>query len=363
MSDLDIEVSEELEREKIEDPSEREDEEAPTNVRYAITSYGADYPVDSLVKRVNSEAIVIPKFQRGFVWTYGQASRFIESLLLGLPVPGIFLSRDSHSQKLLVIDGQQRLESVRSFYEGIIRGREFKLRGVRQDLEGLTYKTLEEGDRERLDDQIIHATIIQQDQPEDDYSSIFMVFERLNTGGTPLSSQEIRTSVFHGGFCDLIKSLNGFQAWRNLYGPLSSRLKDEELILRFYALYFDLGKYHRPMKVFLSEFMESNQDLETISGEDLKSLFMSTVDFVNQNLGPEGLRPEGSLNVAVAEAILVATASRLSMGIIENTGQYVEAAKALLENSEFLDKCKKSTTDEENVKGRIRIARQAFEDL
>src|SRR5689334_16025480 len=97
----------------IQDDAELEDESsAPRPLQYSITSYGADYPVDSLVKRIQVGDIFVPEFQRHFVWKHPQASRFIESLLLGLPVPGIFLSRDEETNKLLVIDGQQRLETL-----------------------------------------------------------------------------------------------------------------------------------------------------------------------------------------------------------------------------------------------------------
>ena len=75
------------------DPSEAEDEEQSTRVRYAITSYGADYPVDGLVKRLDRGDIYVPEFQRKFVWTHAQASRFIESLLLGCRCPASFFSR------------------------------------------------------------------------------------------------------------------------------------------------------------------------------------------------------------------------------------------------------------------------------
>ena len=85
------------------------------------SSYGADYPVDGLVKRINAEDIYIPEFQRGYVWSLNQASRFIESLLLGLPVPGIFVAKDEETKKLLVIDGQQRLKSLQFFYNGMFR--------------------------------------------------------------------------------------------------------------------------------------------------------------------------------------------------------------------------------------------------
>ena len=94
---------------------------------YSITSYGADYTVDSLVSRLQRDDIFIPIFQRGFVWDTKTASRFVESLLLGLPVPGIFLSREEDTNRLIVVDGQQRLRSLRSFYEGNLLSRERNL--------------------------------------------------------------------------------------------------------------------------------------------------------------------------------------------------------------------------------------------
>src|SRR4051812_37743221 len=93
-------------------------EEELTPFKYSITSYGADYPVDGLVKRLESGSILIPTFQRGYVWKISEASRLIESLLLGLPVPGIFLAKEADSNRLLVIDGQQRLRSLQYFYGG-----------------------------------------------------------------------------------------------------------------------------------------------------------------------------------------------------------------------------------------------------
>jgi len=83
--------------------------------KYSITSYGADYPVDSLVSRLERDVIFIPSFQRSYVWSLNQASRFIESLLLGLPVPGVFFSKETETGKLLIIDGQQRLRTLQYF--------------------------------------------------------------------------------------------------------------------------------------------------------------------------------------------------------------------------------------------------------
>src|SRR6476661_7447962 len=86
--------------------------------RYDITSYGSDPDVEGLVRRLKREEVFIPDFQRDYVWKLPEASRFIESLLLGLPVPGIFLAREPETNKLLVIDGQQRLKSLEFFYSG-----------------------------------------------------------------------------------------------------------------------------------------------------------------------------------------------------------------------------------------------------
>ena len=137
---------------------------------FSITSYGADYPVDGLVKRVSQGDVVVPLFslqpevgqstvgfQREFVWKKPQADRFIESLLLGLPVPGIFLVKEPNG-KHLVLDGQQRLKTLEGFYNGLFQGKEFLLENVQEQWKEKTYKTLHADDRRRLDDSIIHAT-------------------------------------------------------------------------------------------------------------------------------------------------------------------------------------------------------------
>ena len=182
-----------------EPPDEVEDideigEVLPT--KYTITSYGADYPVDGLVKRMEQGDIIVPSFnkeveegqkiigfQRDFVWRKPQADKFIESLLLGLPVPGIFLVKEPNG-KLLVLDGRQRLRTLAGFYKELFQKREFSLENVQKHWVDKTYKTLEVEDRRRIDDSIIHATIIKQDEPSNDQSSIYLIFGCLNSGGT-----------------------------------------------------------------------------------------------------------------------------------------------------------------------------------
>ena len=346
--------------ERIDDPLDGDDDIGGT-IRYAISSYGSDMPVDGVVDRLNRKDIFIPQFQRKFVWNQAQASRFIESLLLGLPVPGIFLFKEPASRRLMVVDGQQRLLTLQCFHEGLIRNKKFDLVGVCEEFLGKTYKALSEADRRELDDSILHATIFHQDQPSDDRSSIYSVFERLNTGGTPLQPQEIRACVYRGAFNDLLSDLAGNAHWKGLYGPSSSRKKDEEIILRFLALYSSLETYERPMKQFLNDFMDRHRDITDALCEEYRAKFESTVEIVAEVLEPKALRPERNLNVSVADAVLVGMAHRLDLGPINDHMALRDAHERLLNRLRDGRLFSSGTTDKERVMMRINLARSEYE--
>ena len=338
-----------------------DDEEIAQIFRYRITSYGADMLVDGIVRRLKQDAIFIPGFQRKFVWTNTQASRFIESLLLGLPVPGIFLFREPTTRRLMVVDGQQRLLSLRHFYEGIIRGREFRLVGLLSEFLGKIYRALSAESKRDLDDSIVHATIFQQDHPTSDRSSIYSVFERLNTGGSPLQPQEIRACVYRGKLNDLLSSLAKDTHWRAVYRSENPRRKDEEIILRFLALYHDMSRYQRPMKKYLNDFMQEHQNPSDSLCEKLRRTFETTIKAVDKILRPEALRPERALNVSVADAVLVGLAHRLDKGPIREP----QALKAA--NDRLIDCLRKEelytigTINKDRVERRISLAVREYD--
>lgn len=338
------------------------DQEEIIPFQYSITSYGADYPVDSLISRLNDESIYVPLFQRRFVWTLRQASRFVESLLLGLPVPGIFLSKEEETQKLLVIDGQQRLKTLQFFYNGIFAdtGREFSLREVQQQFQGTTYRSLSDEDRRRLNDSIIHATIVRQDEPSEDKSSIYHIFERLNTGGTRLNPQEIRACIYHGEFSGLLDELNGNVAWRSVYGPPSPRMRDQELILRFLALRFASERYERPMKKFLNVYMGSNRRLARQSREDITNAFSQSIEFIAAALGTRTFRPRRFLNAAVFDAVMVGVSMRLQRGPIVDRDGFVASYEGLMQSEGFVTATETGTAREARVHGRLEMATEAF---
>ena len=255
-----IPTSEEYDEVEVVVSADESDERVEV-AEYWITSFGIDYDVEGIVRRLEKGDITFPDYQRAYVWPIKRASRFIESLLLSLPVPGIFLFREPESRIQTVIDGQQRLESLRRYFNGKFENREFGLTGVRKSLEGLRYVDLTDEQSRKLNDSIIHATVIRQNRPDDDGSSQFEIFERLNTNATPLSAQEIRAAIYEGPFNDLLQDLNENSDWRILFGKKHRHRRDEELILRFLSLYVASDEYTKPMKGFLNSFMSDYRHL------------------------------------------------------------------------------------------------------
>ncbi len=328
--------------------------------QYTITGYGADFDVEGIVKRLKRDDIEIPGFQRDFVWSKSKASRFIESLLMGLPVPGIFLYREKGSQKLLVIDGQQRLRSLRYYFEGKFKDSEltFSLQSLGSRFNGLAYEDLLEADKRRLNDSIIHASIIQQEAPDDNGSSQYSIFERINTTSTPLSPQEIRSAIYGGPFNDMIQDLNESEAWRTLFGNKSTRKRDEELILRFLALYFRFDNYQPPMKSFLNQFMSDNKEMEVYDESEMRKVFQDTTEVILKKLGQDAFKPRGPLNAAVQDSLMFGIARRLDHGPI--LADIVEEYDDLKQNKEFGDLIYSQTSHLENVRRRVQLATEAF---
>ncbi len=335
----------------IEDIDEQLEDE---NIVYQINTFGADYTVDGLIKRFERGDIFRPEFQRNFIWTLTQASKFIESILLGLPIPNIFLYRDDRTQKHLIVDGLQRLSTLHAFYKGRFphNDRVFRLRDVKSRFEGRTLEDLEEEDYRRFEDSVIHAMIIQQMAPEENNSSVFHIFDRLNSNGTPLQPQEIRAAIYNGPFQSMLGQLNKESHWRKIFGPVHRRAKDQELVLRFLALANDRRNYEKPMKLFLNNFMNNNRYISNEFSETLSHQFTDTITRVHDALGDRAFRPQRAMNVAVYDAITLAILSCPKAG----TESIQFAYKNLVEDEKFMRMCSDATSDEVNVHGRIELA-------
>lgn len=333
--------------------SEMSDEEIEVII-YKIANYPADYTLQGLYDKEKEKEILIPRFQRKFVWTLSQASRLIESFLLGLPVPSIFLYKEKKSQKLLVIDGQQRLKTIFGYFGNTFPDtkKPFYLKGVNKKWEGKSFLDLDDPDKRRLKDTVLRAVIVEQLDPKDN-TSIFHIFQRLNTGGTTLNPQEIRNCIYKGKFNNLLNELNSNKEWRKIIGnPIPDRrMRDVELILRFVALYCEHKKYKAPMKDFLSDFMAKYENDENKINK-LREIFTKTVSLIASKLSPHPFVIKAGLHAAVFDSIMVAFALNLN-----NIPQDVkERHQKLLKDKEYEECVYKFTTVEEFVKQRIDMA-------
>ena len=247
------------------------------------------------------------------------------------------MAREADSNKLLVIDGQQRLKTLQFFFGGYFRPqpdektrRVFKLTKVQPQFEGCTYETLEAHDRIKLNDSIIHATIVKQESPSGDDTSVYHIFERLNYAGRKLTPQEIRVAIYHGELVDTIKLLNDDATWRTVFGRKSSRLKDQELILRYFALLLDFANYHRPMNEFLNKFTLKNKHAVADTLNHASGLFVSTITLLHEAVGKVLFRPERTLNAAVFDSTMVGLSRRLESGAMPSAEDVRKAYEATL---------------------------------
>ena len=343
------------------------EETAPLRDVEPITYFGTDFDVHGLVRRLKSDDIHIPSFdpatdqdghlsgfQRRFVWKHSQMERFVESLLLGFPVPGIFLVQQ-RDKSLLVLDGQQRLRTLQKFYDD-----EFALDGVVDDLQTLKYSTLDDEQRRSLDNVFIHATVMKYSDTSAGANAVYSIFERLNAGGTNLHPHEIRVALYNGELVSFIRDLNTTASWRALYGGINPRLKDQELILRFIAFYVAAADYRRPLKSFLNTFLFNHRQMQGLDADVLTSSFRATCDVLSEGIGKPAFRTTNAINGALVDAVMVGVARRLGKGPIKNPVALRAAFDALVTDSTFLDAIARATADEERVRVRLGRATEAF---
>ena len=281
---------------------------------------------------------------------------------MGLPIPSIFLYKEAETNEHLVIDGQQRLKSLQAFYDGNFGERKFRLQGVRDKWNSKTYAELPVADRLKIDDSIVHATIFKQDQPTDRLDSVYFVFERINSGGIRLSPQEIRNCIAAGPFTSLVRKLNKDANWRAVFAaPENKRAKDEELIVRFFCMLRDGGNYYKTMAKFLNDCSARYNGLASTELTQMERQFRAAIKLAREALGDRAFRPIRALNAAVFDATLRGIALRLQKSARLPTAGPVRAAyDQLLLNKEFLRACERATSDEETVKLRLKLAKDAF---
>ncbi len=346
---------------------------------FNITSFGTDLTFRELITMYEEGELEKPELQRNYVWSKNEASRFIDSILLGLPVPSIFLAKTDEEQHLIV-DGYQRIMSVYDYVKkGVFGGdgKSFSLsntENINEKWRGKTFQELQPKEQKRIKTSPIHAIVFEQKEPKDD-TGMYQIFERINTNGRVLKPQEIRNCVYHGSFNQLLMELNQNQDWRNLYnhsGP-DARMSDMELILRMFAFAYiskqkEIEQTQINLVKYLNLFMERNSNLEMVSKEQLQKEFTDIVQFFcncfDENLFRNGKKKDGTLvyskkiNPAIVDSVYAATVyargcNKLSaLREMDLTRRYDQ----LIENNDYQDAISKRTTNIEKIKKRISLA-------
>lgn len=342
-----------------------EEEDETPYVEFDITVSPSDPQLSTLSRQIAEGDIIIPFYQRRYVWKIQQASKLIESFLMGLPVPQVFLYQND-DEILEVIDGQQRIMSVHYFLTGYFgeidtHGKKtvFKLKGLseRSEYNNKTFEELSPRDQRRLRNSTLRAINIRQLTPKGGAESVFHIFERLNTGGTQLKPQEIRNAVYRGVIVEKLRDLNDDKKWQEILGLKSpdKTQKDVELVLRLASLFQTWQSYEKPMLRHLNSFMSGSRDWDTDLLKKFETQFLRVSNLVATTLD-KPFRPRRVINAAVLEAVFVALMEDESIDARKLEKNY----PSLLQDQTFLENISGATTDTSVLQGRIGLAKVAL---
>ena len=349
---------------------------------FNITSFGTDLSFRELISMYEEGDLEKPELQRHYVWDKKEASRFIDSILLGLPVPSIFLAK-TDEDKRLIVDGYQRIMTVYDFVKrGLFGGdgKTFDLSKsdiINERWRGKTYQELSDSEQRKIRNTPIHAIVFEQKEPKDDDSGMYQIFERINTSGRSLKPQEIRNCVNHGEFNKVLMELNENKKWRRLYSinneNIDSRMADVELILRLFAFSYirNMEEIHSNqinLVKYLNAFMKRNKDFSLISKDKCIEIFNTLIDFFtscfdlnifrNGKTDVNNFKFAKKINPAIFDSLCAATVYCLKNNKLKDfknidlTKKYI----SLLQNQDYQRAISQRTTNIESIKERISLA-------
>ncbi len=359
---------------------------------YDISASPNDFNIKTLFDFVGSGIVKIPGFQRNYVWDIKRASKLIESILIGIPIPQIFLYEEAKN-RFTVIDGQQRYMTIYYFMkkrfprkekrqelrivfdqnkgipESILNDNEYfvdfnlSLPAVqpknKNKFNKLNYLTLDEDDRISFELRTIRNIIIKQNAPDDDHSIVFEVFNRLNSGGINLKPQEIRTSLFHSQFYDMLYRINLNNEWRELTASKMPDLnrKDVEILLRGFAMLVDHKNYKPSMTKFLNKFSLTAKIYPEKNIKYFENLFLSFIGKTYKANSRIFYNKTGKFNISVYESIFVASCLQAfknkNLNVCEIDIRKVENLK---KDTGFVNATQSETASWKNVSYRIQRA-------
>ena len=378
------------------DPESETDDTSYPITEFDIVSSPNDFNTKTLVDFIDSNVVVIPDFQRNYVWDIKRASRLIESLVVGLPVPQVFLYERGRDEFVL-IDGQQRLMSIYYFVKGrfpkksklaelrlIMTERsntseelladdryfsDFQLNlpeavpGQTNRLHKFRYSELPGKERTSFDLRTIRHIIVRQMQPKND-DAMYEIFSRLNSGGMNLRPQEIRRAAYNSKFYDMLYKTNVQPQWRELVGQKTPdiHMQDVEILLRGFAMLINGDVYRPSMVKFLNQFSKDAKAFEAAQLEQLGQLLDSFLHSCSGLPRDAFHNARGRFSPTIFESVFVAACERpYAEGRLVEGSISESSLAALKEDEEFNSATRSMTSHSANVAIRLERARAILE--
>lgn len=253
-----------------------------------IEFYITEYSVELLANKFRDHDLVVPQYQREFTWEDERKSKFIESLLMGLPIPFLFFWEMSDG-KLEIVDGSQRLRTLHEFILGDFELGELESLAL---LSGFRFKDLPESRQRKIKNRSIRGIVLNEHADE---QARFDMFERINTGSKIANTAEIRRGALNGPFMDFVIELSKNPIFVEM-SPISKSLEKErgreELVTRFFAYGDGLDDYKDRPADFLFYYVEQMNERFASAPEianEYRSRFQKTMEFINRTF-PFGFR-------------------------------------------------------------------------
>jgi len=322
-----------------------------------IVTQAYDLSLGTLVEQWQNGQLLLPDFQREYVWSDAKASRLIESLLLNIPVPVVYFA-ETENATFLVIDGHQRIWSIVRYFEN-----QYRLSGLRisDEFKGKRFFELPEKEQRFLQMRVLRAIILTVESHPD---MKFEVFERLNTGGVALNAQEVRNAIFRGPLNELLIELERLPEFLGCLSRAEprKRMVDRELVLRFLALRSDYSNYRPSLLRFLNDFMREHQTPTAQWLSAQRRLFTSTTTLVKSVYGgaafriidADGRPTERNINRALfdAQMLVLSTVEAQTVSGRERRDLLASTAR-LMTAPEFDDAIRTSTGDRMRLRSRV----------
>lgn len=320
-------------------------EEVITNKRNSLKADRLDMSFGELMNMFeDGDLFITPEYQRAFRWSNFQQSRFIESVLLGIPIPPIFVAEDDKG-KWEVVDGLQRISTIFSFF-GVLTNlpekNNLKLcKGeMVAELENVTIDNLPIRLKTTIKRAVCRVEIVRWDSNED---IRYELFNRLNTGASPLSDQEIRNCIFRSYPVDLnriLREVAAMPSFVELISPSAAKKEEmflEELVLRYFSFKHFEGDFNTTVPNFLSDFMRSvsKGDIAFDLDEE-KRLFIELIDFLIYNNGKSLFRPKGPFALHLFDSISYAL-PKVFGTVVGNEERILNAIQTLVTDEAYQD--------------------------